>query len=60
MSLWVPGELHLHLKWFHYYCLTQSEWESTMLQEGQPENVMYGWCVKCRLRYQEKFQALRG
>ena len=42
------------------YCLTQSEWESTMLQEGQPENVMYGWCVKCRLRYQEKFQALRG
>ena len=29
-------------------------------QAGEPENVLYGWCIKCRLKYQEKFQALRG
>ena len=30
------------------------------VQAGEPQNVMYGWCGKCRVKYEDKFQALRG
>ena len=56
--------LHYNIVNWTYFISTESQLYaknisvSWAVQAGEPENVMYGWCVKCRAKYQDKFQVI--
>ena len=42
------------------YTKYQSQMKSVLLQIGEPKDVMYGWCRKCREKHPEDYKQLVG